>query len=110
MEDFYSACDLVVGRAGASTVSELAATATPSVLVPLEAVAQQNNASYLVDAGAALVVPQQDLDTLGSVIDRLLADPSRLAAMSAAASQASRPQAAAAVAEAVMSAADEGAE
>ncbi|MEE8330727.1 MAG: UDP-N-acetylglucosamine--N-acetylmuramyl-(pentapeptide) pyrophosphoryl-undecaprenol N-acetylglucosamine transferase [Acidimicrobiia bacterium] len=108
MEDFYAACDLVVSRAGASTVSELAATATPSVLVPLEAVAQENNANYLVNAGAAVVVQQGDLGILGSVIDRLLADPKQLAAMSAAALGASRPQAAVAVAEAVIGAAGGG--
>lgn len=109
MEDFYAACDIVVCRAGASTVSELAATATPSILVPLEAVAQENNASFLVDAGAAVVVKQEDLGILGSVIDKLVADPRRLAAMSAAALEASRPQAAAAVAKAVIDAAGGGA-
>ena len=108
MEDFYAACDLVVCRSGASTVSELATTATPSVLVPLEAVAQQNNASYLVDCGAAVVVRQQDIDTLGDTIDELLADPRRLAAMGDAALRASRPRAAAAVADALIGAANGG--
>jgi undecaprenyldiphospho-muramoylpentapeptide beta-N-acetylglucosaminyltransferase len=101
MEDFYAASDLVVCRAGASTVSELAVTATPSILVPLEAVAQQDNAAYLVDAGAARLVPQADLAFLGDTIDEMIADRSSLDAMAAAARTAGRPEAATEVAKAL---------
>lgn len=105
MEDFYAASDLVVSRAGAGTVSELAVTATPSILVPLEAVAQQNNASYLAQAGAAFVVRQRDIGTLGDEIDRVVSDPELLSSMGEAAAAAGRPRAAAAVADSVMEAA-----
>jgi UDP-N-acetylglucosamine--N-acetylmuramyl-(pentapeptide) pyrophosphoryl-undecaprenol N-acetylglucosamine transferase len=102
MEDFYAACDLVVARAGAGTVSELAVTGTPAVLVPLEAVAQQDNAAHLAAAGAAVVLKQADLRSLGGEIDRLIDDAGALAAMSQAARRAGHPGAAAAVADALM--------
>jgi UDP-N-acetylglucosamine--N-acetylmuramyl-(pentapeptide) pyrophosphoryl-undecaprenol N-acetylglucosamine transferase len=102
MEDFYAACDLVVARAGASTVSELAVTGTPAVLVPLEAVSQQHNASHLAAAGAAVVLRQRDLQSLGEEINRLIGDPALLAGMSKAARGAGHPGAAGAVADALM--------
>ncbi|MDP8959260.1 MAG: UDP-N-acetylglucosamine--N-acetylmuramyl-(pentapeptide) pyrophosphoryl-undecaprenol N-acetylglucosamine transferase, partial [Actinomycetota bacterium] len=56
MELFYAAADLVVSRAGALTVSELAATGTPAVLVPpgrLGRLNQAANAAHLVEVGGA---------------------------------------------------------
>ena len=61
MEHFYAAADVVVCRAGAMTISELAATGSPAVVVPLEAVGQQANAAALADAGGAVVIPQADV-------------------------------------------------
>ncbi|NNC92595.1 MAG: UDP-N-acetylglucosamine--N-acetylmuramyl-(pentapeptide) pyrophosphoryl-undecaprenol N-acetylglucosamine transferase, partial [Acidimicrobiia bacterium] len=64
MRFFYSATDLVIARAGALTVSELAATGTPSILVPYPHASshQEANAAVLADAGGAVVLPQSELE------------------------------------------------
>jgi UDP-N-acetylglucosamine--N-acetylmuramyl-(pentapeptide) pyrophosphoryl-undecaprenol N-acetylglucosamine transferase len=98
MEFFYAACDLVLCRAGALTVSELAATATPAVMVPLQAVGQQHNASSLEDAGGALVVPEGAVGELPTVIYRLFCDRERRAGMAARARAVAHPEAAAVIA------------
>lgn len=64
MAAMYQWCDLVVCRAGALTVSELAAAGVASVLVPLPHAVddhQTGNARYLADADAALLLPQSEL-------------------------------------------------
>lgn len=99
MEDFYAAVDLVVCRAGAMTVSELAATGTPSILVPLERVRQDGNAAVLAAAGAAIVVRQRDVARVPGLVADLVADTGRSRAMAAAATGAARPDAAAVVAD-----------
>lgn len=106
MERCYADASVFVCRAGAVTVAELAATGTPSILVPLPGAPddhQTRNAESLVDAGAGLLVRDDDLDAtrLGVALDRLLADPAALAAMSAAAKTVARPDAAARVADLV---------
>ena len=61
----YAAADLVVARAGASTLGELAATATPALLVPYPfatADHQAHNARAFAADGAARVIPDADLD------------------------------------------------
>ena len=61
MHDIYSASDLVVSRAGASTVAELATVGRASVLIPWKQSAdnhQQFNAQWLVDSGGAMVVDE----------------------------------------------------
>ncbi len=85
MEYFYAAVDLVVCRAGAMTVSELAATGTPSMLVPLARVGQDWNARSLGDAGGAEIVPEGDVGSLPGRIEALLANEPGLAAMGHAA-------------------------
>jgi len=102
MEHFYAAVDLVVCRAGAMTVSELAATATPSILVPLERVGQMGNARVLETAGGGVVVRQADAATLPSRVSELIGAPERLAAMSAAARRIARVDAAAVIARRLM--------
>lgn len=65
MDKAYSSCDLVVARAGASTISELAALGLPSLLVPSPNVAenhQYHNAKSLFDAGAALLIEDKNLN------------------------------------------------
>ncbi len=60
----YQWADLVICRAGAMTVSELAAIGVPSILVPYPYAIddhQTANAQYLVDAGASIMIPQQQL-------------------------------------------------
>jgi UDP-N-acetylglucosamine--N-acetylmuramyl-(pentapeptide) pyrophosphoryl-undecaprenol N-acetylglucosamine transferase len=106
METLYARAALVVCRAGAVTVAELAAAAVPSVLVPLPGAPgdhQTHNARTLVDAGAAVLVPDAECDAarLDAVAGGLLADPARLGAMAAAARGLARPEAAARLADLV---------
>ncbi|HLM63960.1 MAG TPA: undecaprenyldiphospho-muramoylpentapeptide beta-N-acetylglucosaminyltransferase [Acidimicrobiales bacterium] len=103
MPTALAAADLVVSRSGASTSFELLAAGLPAVLVPSPHVTadhQTANARNLKAAGAAVVVPDAELDgdRLAAEVDRLLADPGRLAAMAAAARAAARPDAADAIA------------
>lgn len=105
MEYFYAAVDLVVCRAGAMTVSELAATGTPSILVPHARVGQRANAAALGDLGAAVVVEQSSIDGVGDIVSRVLADTERLSAMATAAGEAARPGAAGVIAAALVGAA-----
>jgi UDP-N-acetylglucosamine--N-acetylmuramyl-(pentapeptide) pyrophosphoryl-undecaprenol N-acetylglucosamine transferase len=100
-----AAADLAVGRAGASTLAEAAAFALPTVIVPYPHASghQRLNAEAFADAGAALLIEDETLDADRLVeAAGLLADPSRHAAMSAAARELARPGAAAAVADLVM--------
>jgi UDP-N-acetylglucosamine--N-acetylmuramyl-(pentapeptide) pyrophosphoryl-undecaprenol N-acetylglucosamine transferase len=94
MEFFYAAADLVLCRAGAMTISELSATGTPAVLVPLDRVGQQHNAACLVEAGGALLVAQGDASRLPELVGRLLADPAARAGMAQRAQTVARPGAA----------------
>jgi UDP-N-acetylglucosamine:LPS N-acetylglucosamine transferase len=99
MAAVYAAADVVVCRAGAMTVAELAVAGVPSVLVPLPGAPgdhQTANARVLVREGAAVLVPDPecDADTLAAVLDDLLADPARLDAMGRSAARAGRPDAA----------------
>jgi UDP-N-acetylglucosamine--N-acetylmuramyl-(pentapeptide) pyrophosphoryl-undecaprenol N-acetylglucosamine transferase len=94
-----SAAHLVIGRAGASTVCELAVAGAPSILVPLAIAAddhQTANARLLSDPGAAVVISEDSLSTDGltDLLKTLLTDPRRLGAMAAAAKAAARPDAA----------------
>jgi UDP-N-acetylglucosamine:LPS N-acetylglucosamine transferase len=84
MDLLWAASDLVVGRGGASTVAEVAATGTPAILVPWAGSAedhQTTNVRWLSDAAAAVHLPESDLGRLGVEIDALRADPERLRAL-----------------------------
>ncbi len=101
MDVVYSAADLVVCRAGAMTVAELAAAGVPSVLVPLPGAPgdhQTANARVLERAGAAVLLPDGECkpEAVGRLIDRLLGDPDGLASMERAAAGLGHPEAAAA--------------
>jgi UDP-N-acetylglucosamine--N-acetylmuramyl-(pentapeptide) pyrophosphoryl-undecaprenol N-acetylglucosamine transferase len=94
------AADLVVCRAGATTLAELAAAGRPSVLVPFPAATddhQRKNARVLAEAGAAVVLDERDLSParLAETVAALLGDADRLAGMAAAARQFARADAAA---------------
>jgi len=96
-----AASDLAFARAGGS-VWELAAAAKPAVLVPgLFATGdhQTKNARYFETAGAAIVVPEQEIERVPEVVRSLLDDPARLAAMSQAMQRLARPDAADEIAE-----------
>jgi UDP-N-acetylglucosamine:LPS N-acetylglucosamine transferase len=85
----YAACDLVVARSGAGTVSELAALGIPAVYVPLPVGngEQRLNAAGVVEAGGGILVPDEDF-TPGWVLQNvvpLVADAARLGAMGRAA-------------------------
>jgi UDP-N-acetylglucosamine--N-acetylmuramyl-(pentapeptide) pyrophosphoryl-undecaprenol N-acetylglucosamine transferase len=106
MERCYADASVFVCRAGAVTVAELAATGTPSVLVPLPGAPddhQTRNAESLVDKGAGVLVADGDLDgsRLAAELDGLLADRTQLERMGAAARTVARPDAAARVADLV---------
>jgi UDP-N-acetylglucosamine--N-acetylmuramyl-(pentapeptide) pyrophosphoryl-undecaprenol N-acetylglucosamine transferase len=98
MDREINAADLVVCRAGATTIAELTASGRPAVLVPLPSAAddhQRRNAEVLGAAAAAEVLEQKDLQG-GALAARILAlvnDPTRLAAMAAAARRLGRPNA-----------------
>jgi UDP-N-acetylglucosamine--N-acetylmuramyl-(pentapeptide) pyrophosphoryl-undecaprenol N-acetylglucosamine transferase len=99
MPTSLAAADLAVCRSGSSTSFELLAAGLPAVLVPSPYVTadhQTANARHLVDAGAAVLVPDAELDgeRLVAEADALLADPARLDAMARAARAAARPRAA----------------
>jgi UDP-N-acetylglucosamine--N-acetylmuramyl-(pentapeptide) pyrophosphoryl-undecaprenol N-acetylglucosamine transferase len=97
--------DLVVGRAGSSTLAEVAALGIPMIVVPYPHAAghQRANAAALAEAGAARIVDDEafDADALLEAA-RLLDDPTAHVTMSAAARALGRPGAADAVAALVM--------
>jgi undecaprenyldiphospho-muramoylpentapeptide beta-N-acetylglucosaminyltransferase len=104
MELLYERASLLVCRAGAVTVAELAVTGTPALLVPLPGAPddhQTRNAESLVSAGAAVLVVDDDLDgdRLDAELTALLATPERLHVMGEAARSCGRPDAAARVAD-----------
>jgi len=94
MKSAYAAADLVICRAGALTVSELASQKRPAILIPLPHAIddhQTANAKTLADIGAAQLLPQSRLDAgeLEGFLIGYLEAPGRLAAMSLAASRVS---------------------
>ncbi|MEA2361595.1 MAG: UDP-N-acetylglucosamine--N-acetylmuramyl-(pentapeptide) pyrophosphoryl-undecaprenol [Thermoleophilaceae bacterium] len=96
--DALAAADLVVARAGGS-VMEVAAAGLPSVLVPYPhatADHQTSNAHFMEDAGAAVAVPDAELDgpRLAREVGTLLGAPPRLGAMAKAARAVGSPDAA----------------
>ncbi len=93
-----AAADLVVCRAGAMTLAELAVAGRPALLIPSPYVThhhQEANARVFARAGAALVLPEAGLDgaRLGAAIADLLAEPVRLRRMAEAARGLARPRA-----------------
>ena len=99
MDREMKAADLVICRAGATTLAELMACGRPSILVPLPTATddhQRRNAQALVAHGAAQMIDQRDLtgDRLAGVVAELAADAGRRRAMSASARRMARPDAA----------------
>ncbi len=98
-----AAADVIVGRAGASSISEALAFGTPLVLIPFGAAAsahQSANARAVEESGAAVVIREGQLDgeRLAAVVVGLLNDPGRMARMAQAARAMGKPDAAAVVA------------
>jgi UDP-N-acetylglucosamine--N-acetylmuramyl-(pentapeptide) pyrophosphoryl-undecaprenol N-acetylglucosamine transferase len=99
------AADVVICRAGATTLAELAASGTPAVLVPLPTAAddhQRRNAEVFEKAGAAVVIAQKDLPAaLPRVLEAIVSDVAARRRMSEAARSLARPDAAARIADRV---------
>jgi UDP-N-acetylglucosamine:LPS N-acetylglucosamine transferase len=77
MSAVFAAADVFVGRGGASTVAEVAATGTPSILVPWPGAAEDHqtaNVRWLSDRGAAVYLPESRIGELGEEIERLRHD------------------------------------
>ena len=90
---------LVIGRAGASTVSELAVAGKPSILIPLKIAMDDHqtfNARLLSDVGAALVLKENVLtvETMANALQGVLTDGPGLTRMALAAQSVARPDAA----------------
>ncbi len=99
MSSAYASADLVLCRAGATTLAELTVCKKPSILIPFPAAAdnhQVRNALSLVDAGAAVMIEERDLtgEVLARAIRSILGDPERRERMARAAGRLGSPQAA----------------
>jgi UDP-N-acetylglucosamine--N-acetylmuramyl-(pentapeptide) pyrophosphoryl-undecaprenol N-acetylglucosamine transferase len=99
MADAYAMADLIVARAGSSTLGEVCAVGRAALLVPSPNVAenhQEENARGLERAGAAVVLVERDWDLRSGVdtVASLIGDPDRLASMAAAAKSQARSDAA----------------
>ena len=96
----FARAHLILSRGGATTVAEEAAAGKPALLVPFAAATddhQRRNAEAMVQAGAAVMLEEKDLEIpehLLAALTGLLNDPARLAAMSAAARAQAHPGAA----------------
>jgi UDP-N-acetylglucosamine--N-acetylmuramyl-(pentapeptide) pyrophosphoryl-undecaprenol N-acetylglucosamine transferase len=107
MDREVKAADLVVCRAGATTIAELTAAGKPAIFIPLPTAAddhQRRNAEVLVAAGAAELIAQQELtgERLASRIVGLALDVPARAAMSEAGRRFAKPDAARAIVDKVM--------
>jgi UDP-N-acetylglucosamine--N-acetylmuramyl-(pentapeptide) pyrophosphoryl-undecaprenol N-acetylglucosamine transferase len=107
LPDVYAAADLVIGRAGAGTVAELALVGKPAILIPLPGAGgdeQARNARVLVNAGGAVMVlqehatPERLLDECAAILD----NPDRCQQMSDAARSVAQPDAASKLADIVV--------
>jgi len=102
MTGAFDWADLVICRAGALTVSELAAAGRASVLVPLPIAVddhQTANARFLVEADAGILLPQKEMDAevLATTLESLFSDPEKILAMGKNARRVARPLATEAV-------------
>jgi UDP-N-acetylglucosamine--N-acetylmuramyl-(pentapeptide) pyrophosphoryl-undecaprenol N-acetylglucosamine transferase len=107
MEDFFAVSDLVISRAGGA-VAEITATGTPSVLVPGQFGSgghQEGNALFLAEAGAAVILPEDDLERLPTLLTDLVEDERRREQMARATEAIAKPDAARTIARAMIEAA-----
>ncbi len=98
MPKYYRWADLVICRSGASTLTELAAFGLPAIVIPLPLADghQEQNAMSLVQGGAAVLIPQQELtaDRLVAEIERLRSQPDLLESLANNIKKFYKPQAA----------------
>lgn len=107
MEKYYQAADLVICRAGALTLAEIAAASKVAVFVPYPYAAndhQTYNAKAFVKAGAAYICKDNEVtaDYLQITLTELLSDPAKLKTMSLAASKLAYPEATAKIVKALL--------
>ncbi len=103
----YAEADLVICRAGALTVSELAAAGVAAILVPFPAAVDDHqtcNARFLVEHGAAVLLPERELtpQRLAAELERLATDRAQLCRMAERARELARPDATEALAKACL--------
>ena len=104
MASAYARADIVIGRAGATTVAELAIAGKPAILIPYPSAAdnhQEKNAREMSDRGAALMLRQADTTpaSLADALRPLVADAAVRSKMGAAMRALGKPGAAAAIVE-----------
>ncbi len=104
MDAAYAWADLVICRAGALTVSEIAAAGKTAIFVPFPHAVddhQTANAQFLVSAGAAFILQQTALtpETLATTLQPLVIEPQKIATMAAKARQCGKSEATAKVAQ-----------
>jgi UDP-N-acetylglucosamine--N-acetylmuramyl-(pentapeptide) pyrophosphoryl-undecaprenol N-acetylglucosamine transferase len=111
MNAAYSVCDLVVSRAGATTIAEIAALGIPSILIPSPNVAenhQYHNAKFLADMNAAMLVEDKDAESkLPAIIKNVLFDEEQLNRLRQNARKAGRKDAADVIADRAIKMAEE---
>jgi len=105
--DAYAACDLVISRAGANTVSEIMSVGKPSILIPLSSAAsdeQTKNAFCYSESGAAILVGEKNLkpNLLLNIIDEVFKSSLKTLEMQRAARRLAHPEAAAKIAEIII--------
>ena len=98
MAEAYEWADIVICRSGALTVAELAAAGLASIIVPFPFAVddhQTENAKYLSDSGAAILMPQDDMtkESLSEVLEELCGDRNKLIDMSIKARRLAKPEA-----------------
>ena len=108
LPELMAASHLVIARAGASSVAELAAMGRPSILVPLPHALDNDqlaNATYLAEAGGAICLEQKTITPvrLAADIAALMLAPEKLAASAEAARRQGRPDAVSRLADLVVS-------
>src|SRR3989344_190583 len=107
MRHAYLLADLVISRAGATAIAEIAAWGKPAILVPLRNSAQDHqreNAYGYAERGGAVVIEEVNLapSVLRNEIERLMADPEKRRGMSEAAKAFARPDAAELIAKEIL--------
>lgn len=110
MAEAYAWADLVVCRAGALTIAELAAVGVAAILIPFPHAVDDHqtcNADYLVKAEAAMLIPQAELTPQGlaRLIEEFISQPRLIVAMACAGRDVARPEATITVAQYCMEAA-----
>ncbi len=97
MGEAYAAADVVICRAGATSLAEVTAAGLPAILVPYPYATAQHqfhNASVLVEAGAAVMVEDHNLDRLHEVLQHLITDEEHRRVMARNAKRVGHPEAA----------------